>query len=161
MQLHELKCDFCEQLIRSCPRHDCDGHLQQEMGPYGPFWGCSKFRDTGCDYKTKHLSSATPITPRGNNQTSIPLPKIGRQSQKMQKDTDKPATTRSAERLMPSKENIEELRKTAKNAYKPWSDVEEQRLRQLVANGESVRSIADLMGRKIGAIRSRMDKLGL
>jgi len=79
----------------------------------------------------------------------------------MQKDTDKPATTRSAERLIPSKENIEKLRKTAKNAYKPWSDVEEQRLRQLVANGESVRSIADLMGRKIGAIRSRMDKLGL
>ena len=158
---NELKCDFCEQLIRGCPRHDCDGHLQQEMGPYGPFWGCSKFRDTGCDYKTKHLSSATPITPRGNNQTSIPLPKIGKQSHKIQKDTDKPATTRSAERLIPSKENIEELRKTVKNAYKPWSEVEEQRLRQLLASGESVRSIANLMGRKVGAIRSRMDKLGL
>ena len=41
------------------------------------------------------------------------------------------------------------------------SDVEEQRLRELVASGESVKSIANLMGRKVGAIRSRMDKLGL
>lgn len=158
---NELKCDFCEQIIASCPRHGCDGHLQQELGPYGPFWGCSKFRDTGCDYKTKHLPSATPIAPRGNNQTSIPLPKKAKQTLNKQKETDKPASTRGAERLKPSKENIEELRKTAKNAYKPWSNVEEQRLRQLVARGESVRSIADLMGRKVGAIRSRMDKLGL
>ena len=160
---NELKCDFCEQLISSCPRQDCDGHLQQELGPYGPFWGCSKFRDTGCDYKTKHLSSAIPITPRGNNETSIPLSKIGKQTlnKQKQKVTDKTAQSRITERLIPSNENIGELRKTVKNAYKPWSDVEEQRLRQLVASGETVRSIADIMGRQVGAIRSRMDKLGL
>ena len=131
------------------------------MGRYGPFWGCSKFRDTGCDYKTKHLSSATPTTPRGNNQTSMPLPKIGKQTLNKQKVIDGPASSRGTERLTPSKENIEELRKTVKNAYKPWSKIEEQRLCQLVANGDSIRSIADLMGGKIGAIRSRMDKLGL
>ena len=161
--MHELRCDVCEQLITSCPKPDCDGHLQQEIGPYGAFWGCSKFRDTGCNYKTKHLSSSTQSIPRGFNPKPLPPPKPVKRVPRdpYQRVTEKQASTRSSERPIPSKENIEELRKTAKNAYKPWSNDEEIRLRQLVANGESVRSIADLMGRQVGAIRSRMNKLEL
>ena len=46
---------------------------------------------------------------------------------------DGPASSRGTERLTPSKENIEELRKTVKNAQ-ALSKIEEQRLCQLVAN---------------------------
>ena len=103
------------------------------------------------------------MTPRGNNQTSIPLPKIVKQppSELNQKVIEKQFIYRHSEKIIPNKENIEELRKTAKNAYKPWSSEEEQRLRTLVASGETVKNIANMMGRKIGAIRSRMNKLGL
>ena len=160
---NELKCDFCEQLIASCPRQDCDGHLQQELGPYGPFWGCSKYRDTGCDYKTKHLSTATKISPQKDNKNTIPLSSMDKKNPKEfnQRAVGPPVSNKRPEKLIPNKENIKKLRKTVTNAYKPWTSDEEQRLRQLVSDGEPVSKIAELLGRKVGGIRSRMDKLGL
>ena len=61
----------------------------------------------------------------------------------------------------PSSDEIEVLRKVHPNAYKPWSELEDQRLRELVSAGKSDQKISDLMGRQEGAIRSRKDKLAL
>ena len=55
---NQLICDFCDQRILSCPKPECNGHLQQENGPHGAFWGCSKFRDTGCNYKQKIVATS-------------------------------------------------------------------------------------------------------
>ena len=161
--VNELRCDVCEQLIVRCPRPDCGGHLQQEIGSYGSFWGCSKFRATGCDYKTKHLPNISQRVTTTADPKPLSPPKRIKQVPKKpdQRLTEKRSSHQSSEKLIPNKENIEQLRKTVTNAYKSWSDEEEDRLRQLVANGESVKSIAELMGRQVGAIRSRMGKLGL
>jgi hypothetical protein len=46
-------------------------------------------------------------------------------------------------------------------AYQPWSRDEEDRLRAAFERGAPVSQIAETLGRKPGAIRSRMRKLGL
>jgi len=46
-------------------------------------------------------------------------------------------------------------------AYQPWSRDEEDRLRAYFEKGAPVSQIAETLGRKPGAIRSRMRKLGL
>jgi len=46
-------------------------------------------------------------------------------------------------------------------AYQPWSRDEEDRLRAAFEKGAPLSQIADTLGRKPGAIRSRMRKLGL
>ncbi|MFP4537799.1 MAG: ATP-dependent RecD-like DNA helicase [Dichotomicrobium sp.] len=46
-------------------------------------------------------------------------------------------------------------------AYQPWSRDEEDRLRAAFEKGAPIGQIADTLGRKPGAIRSRMRKLGL
>jgi len=47
------------------------------------------------------------------------------------------------------------------NAYMPWTEGEEALLRQRVRAGMPVKQMADLHGRKVGAICSRLKKLGL
>lgn len=57
--------------------------------------------------------------------------------------------------------SVATLRQTHTNAYRPWSEDEEANLLQRHHQGESVKSIAESLGRKVGAIRSRLKKLGL
>ncbi len=47
------------------------------------------------------------------------------------------------------------------NAYKPWPEESDQELQKLFADKVSVADIAKIFGRKNGAIRSRLMKLGL
>jgi len=54
-----------------------------------------------------------------------------------------------------------DMRKTHAKAYQPWSRDEEDRLRAYFENGTSISQISETLGRKPGAIRSRMRKLGL
>ncbi len=54
-----------------------------------------------------------------------------------------------------------DIRKTHAKAYQPWSRDEEDRLRAAFERGAPVSQIAETLGRKPGAIRSRMRKLGL
>ncbi len=52
-------------------------------------------------------------------------------------------------------------RSARSKAYQPWSRDEEDRLRDFFDKGAPISQIADTLGRKPGAIRSRMRKLGL
>ncbi len=54
-----------------------------------------------------------------------------------------------------------DIRKTHAQAYQPWSRDEEDRLRAAFERGAPVKQIAESFGRKPGAIRSRMRKMGL
>ena len=47
------------------------------------------------------------------------------------------------------------------NAGKPWTKEEENLVIQLYSEGLSTRSIADKLGRSVGSIRSRLEKIGL
>lgn len=46
-------------------------------------------------------------------------------------------------------------------AYESWTEEEEDSLRQSLSEGKTVKQIAIELQRQIGAIRSRMNKLGL
>ena len=160
---NHLQCDVCEQTIISCPRSNCSGHLQQEIGQYGPFWGCSKFRDTGCNYKTKQIAQAS--VDKSPQQWQIAEVNDELSDKKVERHhvqtrTNLPAK-KSPQKLIPTQENIEELRKTVSNAYKPWTEEDDESLRRLVASGENMKKIANSMGRKVGAIRSRIAKLDI
>ncbi|WP_347832177.1 UvrD-helicase domain-containing protein [uncultured Planktomarina sp.] len=140
-----LECDVCEQPISACPRTGCDGHLQQENGPYGVFWGCSQFRYKGCDYKVKTLNTA----------------KIQAKSTSYEAGSNQRDSKPSPDRGSPSRVKIEELRETYPNAYKPWSNQQENYLSELVRVGKSDLEISKTMGRQPTAIRSKIEKLAL
>ncbi len=59
------------------------------------------------------------------------------------------------------KYSVENIRKTHTNAYRPWNEVEDTSLRMRFKSGHAVPVIAAELGRKPGAIRSRLEKLGL
>lgn len=57
--------------------------------------------------------------------------------------------------------DVAAVRQSHGKAYTPWTDAEEQELRRLHHVGESPAAIAEILGRKPGAIRSRLKKLAL
>ncbi len=57
--------------------------------------------------------------------------------------------------------SVEDVRKKYPNAYRPWSEDEDVKLRELYAAGERVKKIAELLGRQTGSIRARLVKAGL
>ena len=57
--------------------------------------------------------------------------------------------------------SVETIRQTYANAYRPWNDTEDEGLARRFKSGQSVRAIAAALGRKPGAIRSRLATLGL
>lgn len=61
--------------------------------------------------------------------------------------TDRPAYT------------VEAKRQTYPNAYSPWSKQDDERLKTLVAKGESVARLAEAFGRQPSAIQSRIAKI--
>jgi len=63
--------------------------------------------------------------------------------------------------LEKSEENIEREQEGPTNAGNYWAEEEERRLRTAFKNGKSIRRIAKKHGRTVGAIRSRLVKLGL
>jgi hypothetical protein len=56
---------------------------------------------------------------------------------------------------------LEQLRETHQNAYRPWTKEEEARLMKLFNKGTRMKDMAVELGRKPGAIASRIKKLGL
>lgn len=57
--------------------------------------------------------------------------------------------------------NVDELRKLYSNAYAPWSQADDELLRDLYLRGETMLILIQTFGRKKGAITSRLRKLGL
>ena len=55
--------------------------------------------------------------------------------------------------------SVTEIQKTYPKAYAPWTETEEQELQQLKEVDNSICYIADVMGRKRGAIYSRLKRL--
>ena len=57
--------------------------------------------------------------------------------------------------------SINEIRKKHKQAYTKWTTEDDERLKKLHEEGRKISELADDFGRKDGAIRSRLRKLGL
>jgi len=57
--------------------------------------------------------------------------------------------------------SVEEIRRKYPNAYAKWTDEEERRLRTEYNRGKVINELARTFGRKPGAIRSRLLRLGL
>ena len=58
-------------------------------------------------------------------------------------------------------DSIENIRKTHRRAYEPWSKDEEKRLSILYNRGATIQELAQELQRQPGGIRSRLKKLGL
>ena len=63
--------------------------------------------------------------------------------------------------VLSSLEAKKQKRNQPENAGKPWSKDEEDRLKELYNSGLSKKDIAKELGRTIGSISSRLNKLGL
>lgn len=50
---------------------------------------------------------------------------------------------------------------THPNAYRPWTPKEEEKLKELHAQGKGVNEIAELLNRGVGGISARLKRLGL
>jgi len=55
---------------------------------------------------------------------------------------------------------FEKIREISPNAYRPWSKGQDEKLRELFVKGSSINDLINVFGRKRGAIRSRLTKLG-
>ena len=111
-----LACDFANRLLLDV-LDPIGGHLQQEKGPFSTFWGCSQFRSTGCDFKTKNLDKLEDKNgerPRKNLPWGKPkeVPSVSKVNTQQQQFL-KPAKKLDVEKhtKSPTKNNIEELRK--------------------------------------------------
>ena len=56
---------------------------------------------------------------------------------------------------------VEEKRIKHPNAYRKWSSLDDEKLKALFYDGKSVKELSHFFGRNNGAIRSRVEKLGL
>ncbi|MDP3997331.1 MAG: PIF1 family DEAD/DEAH box helicase [Candidatus Andersenbacteria bacterium] len=57
--------------------------------------------------------------------------------------------------------SVELVRQKYPNAYRPWSEADDSRLTELYKEGKGVKDLAEVFGRKRGAIRARLEKIGL
>ena len=91
----------------------------------------------GCNYTAKISYSATKVDQRHTEKNHVP------------------------QNYSPSNSEIDRLRETYPNAYRPWSKQQENQLRDLVRAGKNDVEISEIMGRQTSAIRSRKEKLEL
>ena len=54
---------------------------------------------------------------------------------------------------------IQDVRKAFPKAYEKWTDDDDEQLREKYSDGKNVRELADMLGRKPGAVLSRLKKL--
>jgi ATP-dependent DNA helicase PIF1 len=70
-------------------------------------------------------------------------------------------TTRGAATEDAPVSKLDQMREKFPNAYRPWSKEEDEDLKEKFLGGEEQKSLVQTFGRKPGAIRSRLIKLGL
>ena len=56
---------------------------------------------------------------------------------------------------------MSEIKNNFPNAYEPWKDEDDIKLKNLYGENKTVNEIAQVLARQPGAIRSRLNKLGL
>lgn len=56
---------------------------------------------------------------------------------------------------------VDEIRKNFAKAYMPWTESEDNKLKELFTKGKTMRELVEIFERKKGAIRSRLRKIGL
>lgn len=56
---------------------------------------------------------------------------------------------------------VQEIRKTHKQAYEPWTAEADEKLVLLFRQGKTVKELSEIFGRTRGGIRSRINKLQL
>ena len=56
--------------------------------------------------------------------------------------------------------SVANLRETSPNAYKGWRKEEDESLVAYYKKGNNIKTISNILGRRPGAIRSRLKKLG-
>ncbi len=66
----------------------------------------------------------------------------------------------SGEKIVSGK-SFKKIREKYPNAYLPWDKAQDEKLRELFIRGLSISDFVKIFGRKKGAIRSRLTKLGL
>lgn len=54
---------------------------------------------------------------------------------------------------------LDKLRETYSDAYRKWTDENDEKLLKLNSEGKSTKELSEIFGRTKGAIRSRLDKL--
>lgn len=75
---------------------------------------------------------------------------------------DKPFVVEDFIKRKPQKAySMEEKRKEHHNAYKPWTQEDDDKLMQLYASGQTIGELSDIFRRGSGAISSRLRKLGI
>ena len=57
--------------------------------------------------------------------------------------------------------SVEKIRETHQQAYLPWTTEDDNRLELLFCEGKKVKELAEIFGRNVGAINSRIKKLEL
>lgn len=57
--------------------------------------------------------------------------------------------------------SVEKIRETHKQAYLPWTEEDDNKLELLFCEGKKAKELAEIFGRNIGAINSRIKKLEL
>ena len=57
--------------------------------------------------------------------------------------------------------SVDRIRENHEKAYKPWNNEEESKLEQLFCERKTVTEISEILGRKKGAIQSRIKKMEL
>jgi DNA-directed RNA polymerase specialized sigma24 family protein len=57
--------------------------------------------------------------------------------------------------------SVEKIRETHQKAYLPWTAEDDNKLELLFCEGKKVKELAELFGRNVGAINSRIKKLEL
>jgi ATP-dependent DNA helicase PIF1 len=88
----------------------------------------------------------------------------GRQAAFLESSKARPTSTQPKQQrssAYPKAYEVAALRETHAKAYAPWTEAEESDLKRRHCEGETVDTIAASLGRKPGAIRSRLKKLAL
>ncbi len=57
--------------------------------------------------------------------------------------------------------SVEKIRETHQQAYLPWTAEDDNKLELLFCEGKKAKELAEIFGRKVGAINSRIKKLEL
>ncbi|MDF1545996.1 MAG: DUF433 domain-containing protein [bacterium] len=57
--------------------------------------------------------------------------------------------------------NLEKIQEQYPRAYEPWTENEQQQLTSMYQAGESKTTIANSLGRRVGAVDARLERLGL